>query len=281
MAANSFEYPTMHFQVMEKFGSKRLKSPHGVALSLNGDIIVADRGSKRVQFFTWSCRYMTKLDVAEDPIDIAPITRERYAITDHGNAVVYIVTQNGKIIRTIGEGILKAPIGVVAFGEKNAVSIYVVDSEDGCIHVFNLLGKQVKVIGCYGNEDGQLQRPSYIALNSKQELVVSDSGNNRVQIFTSEGDFVRCFGASDDDNENSEGFSDLRGVAVDVHDNIFTACSGGVLMYSPSGKFICRVDSDDDEVGTPVGVAVTQRVPCEVVVSDSDCNLIRIYDREQ
>ncbi|XP_077985869.1 putative peptidyl-glycine alpha-amidating monooxygenase pamn-1 [Glandiceps talaboti] len=269
------EYPVIHFKLIESFGGKRLDTPHGVALTPNGDIMVADRNNKKVQFFTWSCRYMTKLNLVEDPVDLIPISHGRFAITDYKNSLVYIVTQDGKIVKKIGNGILKGPIGITTSEEKTI--IFVVDSDDSCIRVFNTQGKQIKVIGSHGNEEGQLNLPSYITINSKSELIVSDTGNSRVQIFTSEGNFVHSFG---EDPEFADFFGNITGIAVDVHDNIYISGEDRVNMFSPGGKFICRVDSEDDMLGTPIGIDITKRIPSEVVVSDSVNNRIRIYEQE-
>jgi len=88
------------------------------------------------------------------------------------------------------------------------------------------------VIGSEGSEQGQLKNPRRVALTSQGLIVVADSGNNRIQVFSNEGEFVCSFG----EKGAGEGqFEILRGITVDHQDNIIAAdwnnCT--VQIFSP------------------------------------------------
>ena len=52
--------------------------------------------------------------------------------------------------------------------------------------------------GCYGDGDGQFNRPIDIAQDRAGNLYVSDSRNNRVQAFDCKGQFLSTFRKKDD-----------------------------------------------------------------------------------
>ena len=47
--------------------------------------------------------------------------------------------------------------------------------------------------GCYGDGNGQFNRPNAIAQDRAGNLYVSDSKNNRVQVFYCKGEFLSIF----------------------------------------------------------------------------------------
>ena len=53
--------------------------------------------------------------------------------------------------------------------------------------------KPVLSIGKEGSGDGMLQNPLGVAVNDRDELLVADNMNHRVQVFNSDGTFLRSF----------------------------------------------------------------------------------------
>ena len=54
-------------------------------------------------------------------------------------------------------------------------------------------GKQVSTSGLLSNPWG-------VAVNERNEIAVTDNGNNRVQLFNSDGTYLRSFGSEGDKN---------------------------------------------------------------------------------
>ena len=48
--------------------------------------------------------------------------------------------------------------------------------------------------GSYGSNNGQFKNPNGIAVDSSGNVFVSDTGNNRIQQFTSSGDHIKTWG---------------------------------------------------------------------------------------
>ena len=59
-----------------------------------------------------------------------------------------------------------------------------------CINVFSKEGKFLYDIGSEGSGDGQLKDPAGLAIDKFNNLIVCDSGNKRLQLFTLDGKFV-------------------------------------------------------------------------------------------
>ena len=66
------------------------------------------------------------------------------------------------------------------------------------VSVFNEDGDLLKVWGAEGSGDGELSKPSGVALDSGGIVYVVDSLNHRVQKFTKDGEYIAQFGGSGD-----------------------------------------------------------------------------------
>ncbi len=54
--------------------------------------------------------------------------------------------------------------------------------------------------GSQGNGNGQFLRPTDIAIDSSKNIYVVDSGNNRIQVFNSNGKFITKWGSQGNGN---------------------------------------------------------------------------------
>lgn len=69
--------------------------------------------------------------------------------------------------------------------------IYVADSGNHCVFVFNFMGKFVKAIGRKGQGPGEFDRPTGLYVLADSKLAVADFGNNRIQVFSDSSEFIR------------------------------------------------------------------------------------------
>lgn len=74
-------------------------------------------------------------------------------------------------------------------------NIYVADSKETHVKVFDKNGKFLRVFGKTGQGPGEIGGISSIQITSKNEILVSDTRNRRILYFTLEGDFIRFKGA--------------------------------------------------------------------------------------
>ena len=61
--------------------------------------------------------------------------------------------------------------------------MYVTDHDNHCICVFSPEGQFLKSFGSEGEAQGQFNRPRMVHVDENGLILVSESGNNRVQIF--------------------------------------------------------------------------------------------------
>ena len=122
--------------------------------------------------------------------------------------------------------------------------------------------------GSFGTGDGQFDRPRGIAVDSDGNVYVADSGNNRIQKFTSTGIFLDKWG----ERGNGEGqFINPAHIAVDSNSDIYvTEDHTGILThgtpfririqkFSLTGDFIRQwgeAGTDDGEFFQPRGIAI-------------------------
>ena len=65
--------------------------------------------------------------------------------------------------------------------------------------------------GRKGEQDGELQRPTGIAVDHKGRLVIADRDNHRIQVFSPSGEFLTKFGTK---GEREGELNDPHGLAV-------------------------------------------------------------------
>ena len=137
--------------------------------------------------------------------------------------------------------------------------------------------KPVLSFGRKGSSLGMFQCPWGVAVNAKEEIAVTDSKNHRLQIFSSDGNYLRSFGQRG--NQNGE-FTSPRGLAFHKNGNIFVVDNGNarIQIFSGEGEYIRsfgRYGSLDSQFCNPCGLSVDS--DGNIIVADAGNNLIKIF----
>jgi len=134
------------------------------------------------------------------------------AVTDQGNI---IVGQGDAVLalNPAGQEIFRLGKGAGQFKQANGIAvdaagfIYVVDSLDNCVQIFNsagaavnsgnaAAGKPANSFGSSGSASGQLAMPTGIAFEKVSgQLAVADTNNGRIQFFDAAGAWKRSIGS--------------------------------------------------------------------------------------
>ncbi|MGN6823349.1 MAG: hypothetical protein ACTHJ7_11360 [Candidatus Nitrosocosmicus sp.] len=87
--------------------------------------------------------------------------------------------------------------------------------------------------GSPGIGDGQFINPFFIAIDSSNNVYIDDRGNDRVQKFDSNGNFLTKWSYNDSDNSK---FKDFFGFAVDPKGNLYRVDFGNsrIEVFAPS-----------------------------------------------
>lgn len=131
----------------------QLRDPMGLAIAPNGQIIVADTGNDRLQFFDRNGYVRSFASRGRDP------------------------------------GHVDAPqdaiVGLQGY-------IYVADTGNNRIQIFNDQGILLTWFGSFGDEGapGRFDSPTALQVDSQNRIYVLDSGNRRIQIFDDRGNYI-------------------------------------------------------------------------------------------
>jgi sugar lactone lactonase YvrE len=151
-----------------------------------------------------------------------------------------------------------SPLGYYYVASREHPSYFI-----GAVAMFSATGEFIKYIERPG--DDAFFRPEGIAVNSTGHLYVSDAGNNRVQIFSPTGEFVRML----------NGFSYPTQIAINGSDYIYIINgSKKIQIISPDGELL----SNFGTFNIAAGIAINSTG--HVYVTDRGNHNVQIYTQE-
>lgn len=171
-----------------------VSTPIRVAIDPVGNFYVTDPRGGGVLKYDSAGKLLQKIATGAPPLGIA-LTQGGNLVVGEGDAVV-LMDRNGAELRKLGKGAgqFKMANGIAV---DAAGFIYVVDSLDDCVQVFNAAGDFSLRFGTSGNLPGQFSMPTGIAYEKvSNQLAVVDTLNGRIQFFDFNGVYQRTIGSS-------------------------------------------------------------------------------------
>ncbi len=161
----------------------------------------------------------------------------------------------------LGSGLLNRPHDI-ALGPDGL--LYVADSGNHRIVVFEPDGKLVRVFGNYGlaPQVGVLNEPWGLAVGPDGTVYVADTWNHRVSTYTAEGQHITSWGSEGPNQiDNPYAFWGPRDVAVDNQGVVYVADTGNkrVLAFDANGVYLRQIGSggtQDGQLDEPVGLEI-------------------------
>ena len=175
--------------------------------------------------------------------DVAIAPTGEVVIVDHDNRCVVVLDDKLNMLKLIGQGNdnsrLVRPHGVAVTDNVIAVS----DSGSHQVKKYSLQGNLLSVIGCYGDKNGQFDRPRGLAFNNNKLLYVVDGGNHRVQMFQQDDKFAFSFGNR---GNNSGQFRLPIRIAIDPNNNVLVTDRDAncIHLFTHNGQFIQTINSN-------------------------------------
>jgi DNA-binding beta-propeller fold protein YncE len=152
--------------------------------------------------------------------------------------------------------------------------IYVTDTKEHHVWKFDKNGNYIKSWGKEGTDEDELLRPTGIAVNSKNDIYVVDSGNLRVKVYSNLGVFLGIM-------DKPENMGLPVDVAVGPDDSVWIIDKIRVYEYSADGTFIGswgERGSKDGEFGNPKSIAIDTNG--FIYIADRANKRIQKFDRD-
>ena len=166
-----------------------------------------------------------------------------------------------------GNGQFNTPVGIAIDASDN---VYVVDTGNNRVQVFDSAGVYQSQFGTAGAGNGQFSSPRSIAIDSAGNIFVTDFGNNRVQRFDSAGVYQGQWGTA---GLAAGQFNGPHGIATDSAGGVYVADTGNNRVQKFTGATGALIfawgtaGSANGQFTTPFAVAVD--ASDRVYVSDS------------
>ena len=241
-----------------------LQRPQGVFVDQAGRIYISDVSRSAIYVFDEARGTLNVWEMAGQktrfvtPVGIAEDASGQLLVVDADLGYVVRLNQKGEPIGTFGKGIFKRPTGIAydAAGGR----IFVADTHDDNIKIFDDDGNLLDKFGTFGEGDGEFNSPTYLAYKDDR-LYVTDTLNSRIEIFSGKGKYIRSVG------KRGLYVGDLprpKGVAVDQDGNIYVVESyyDHLLIFNNKGEFLLHIGGTGSGVGEfylPAGVWTDQR----------------------
>ena len=134
--------------------------------------------------------------------------------------------------------------------------------------------------GTLGSGDGQFYHPIGIDIGPSGNVYVSDSDNNRIQKFSSDGTFLNVWGAS---GQGDSQFDYAADIVVGLSGNVFATDSDNnrIQKFSSDGTFLGKWGSSgtgDGQFSIPGGIAVDSAG--NIYVADTGNNRIQKFSSD-
>jgi DNA-binding beta-propeller fold protein YncE len=260
-------------------GPGQFNAPHGLAVAPDGTLYVADSNNHRIQKFDQNGQFVMAFGgfSGANNTNPAPGTfNEPWGVAIGPDGSVYVAdTWNHRIQKFDSAGVFVKAWGQAGQTDINGQGnifwgprdlavgkdgrVYVTDTGNKRIQVFDSEGTFITQFGGAGVQPGQLDEPVGIAIDpTTGNLVVADTWNQRIQVLTPEGQPMRQW---DIKGWLDQSVTDKPYVAVDKNGNVYTTDPTGfrVLVFGSDGTFKLTfgdIGTDEKSFQLPIGIAV-------------------------
>ena len=209
-------------------GQGTLKTPIGIAVDARDIVFVSDVTLQRVYGFDRKGELVVAIgDKGELPrpsgLAIDSKSNRLYVADSKLHTIRVYDCVSGKFIKEIGkrgveEGEFNIPTNLFIRNGK----LYVTDTGNFRIQVFNLDGNFLTKIGKIGDAPGMVARPKGVAVDSEDHVYVVDAAFDNFQIFSDQGEILLFVGEA---GRTPGKFWLPAGVHIDDEDRIYVADS--------------------------------------------------------
>ena len=240
--------------------------PYGLDI-YDGKIYICDISKKLVEVIDVRNNkfyYMTRDRRLIHPINIYIDKDGTKYIADPGAMSIFVFDRNDKLKSILGRKLKIRPIDMVVRGDY----IYMVDGAKHQVVVLDKkTGEEINRIGKKGKELGQFLFIGGVALDSEDNIYVTDKIKGQITKFNKDGIFQRTYGEVSD---SISGFVRPKGITFDREDRIWVIDSGSEVakIYTVDDQFLLYFGLPD-ATSSPG----TLRLPVEIVINYDSKNI--------
>jgi sugar lactone lactonase YvrE len=222
----------------------QLISPNGIAVDSKNLVYIADSKVRAIFIVNIETGEYSMIKNGSDAkfqwlIGLAIDDSDRLFAADSSMRHVVVFDKDHRFEGAISEG-LRAP-GSLAIDNENRL-LYVTDAEQDLVLVYDADPpfKLIRKMGKPGTEHtstkpGEFAKPAGVAVDKDGNVFVSDSWNNRIEMFDADGSFIREFGEAGD---GPGYFARPKGISIDGDGHIWVAdgMQDRVQVFTPEGR---------------------------------------------
>ncbi|KAJ8412512.1 hypothetical protein AAFF_G00128480 [Aldrovandia affinis] len=253
----------------------------GISASSNGRVVVADSNNQCIQVFSNDGQFKLRFGVRgrspgqlQRPTGVTVDMNGDIIVADYDNRWVSIFSSDGKFKNKIGAGRLMGPKASLWTATSNGKLVTKFGARGTSDRQFAEKSGANFALEQKLSKSGPVFSPHFVAVNNKNEIVVTDFHNHSVKVYNADGEFLFKFGSHGEGNGQ---FNAPTGVAVDANGNIIVADWGNsrIQVFDSSGSFLSYINTSADPLYGPQGLALTS--DGHVVVADSGNHCFKVY----
>ncbi len=216
-----------YFKITEA-KNQHLISPIGIAVDTTGKIYVSDSYLRKIFIFNTEGNYLGEIgsnNLFKRPTGLAIYKNRIYVVDTLESQIKVFSKDSGKLLFSFGEngtefGKFHFPTHI--FIDDVEDYIYITDSLNFRIQIFDIAGNFISSFGQLGDALGNFSKPKGIAVDSDGHIYVTDSDFDVVQIFDRNGTLLLVFGGT---GVKEGHFLVPGGIFIDKKDYIYVADS--------------------------------------------------------
>lgn len=272
----SLFYKVINFLAGSDIGVHAFSRPFDVAFDERDNVCFTDTGNGSVCYYNVKSRKYRRWTKVGRHRFIMPVS-----VAKRG-AVIYVAdSEAGKVIAFLADGKplfeiadgLEHPVGVLATDSN----LYVADTKNHCLMVYNLHGRFERKIGTRGIGPGEYNYPTFLASGPEDAIMVTDTMNYRIQLL-GQGEKAHTIIGSQGGGPGR--FSRPKGVASDSLGHIYVvdALFDNIQVFNEKGQFLMswgEAGQSRGEFWLPSGLSIDNEN--RIFVADSYNKRIQVF----
>jgi len=249
-----FVYDWKNNQILSQFGSLgqsrgQYRSIDLLSVNVKGQLAVLDKVNEKVEIYQLeetTFKQAVKTDVIKFSDKLKSKCKSVHAfIGDQtlcirkGNKGIVVLSPDGKQTGVFASE-LKKPTALHSGRQMVAIL------EKNMLHTYTHAGKKIYSIGRYGIAEGGFDGPKHV-FSAHNRVYVSDNGNNRVQVFGGDGQFIKQLKSSD------KSFTKIGPLAVDNQQQLYLVDQGNkgfIKVFDADFNLIREIGSKEETAYT-------------------------------